>query len=262
MEQTISPTQTGMNPKTVKTLKIVAFTCCILGLINALFTPRIISWLFGDNHFDWLNYVTMSSDFALAIFWICLAITAPNKATRIALLASAFAPLLIYNIKLPFLTYPNICFYWALARMLPIYLMSILLMNLSFTSKERVWCSILLLIFIAQPIIQIMRFCYEPSLWDMDFNDNGRLMNEWYESQYYNDQSIYTIYEYIIPVFSVIAYYKVCFSKALSGNYDASVKGRYTPLNKYFIGALLTIIVTCGLLCLIFFFRHDIMNLL
>ena len=261
MEQTISPTQTGMNPKTVKTLKTVAFTCCILGLINALFTPQIRTWLFENGHDDWRGYIGIVSDSALAIFWICLTITAPNKATRISLLASALAPFLSY-IQLPLLTYPNICFYWALRGILPIYLMSVILMNLSFTSKERVWCSILLLIFIAQPIMQIMRFCYEPSLWNIDFNGNGRLMDEWYESQYYNYQSIYTIYEYIIPVFSVIACYKVCFSKTLSGNYDASIKGRYTPFNKYFIGALLTIVVTCGLLCLIFAFRHDIINLL
>ena len=35
--------------------------------------------------------------------------------------------------------------------------------------------------------------------------------------------------------------YQLRFSKACSDSYDKSAKGTYTPVNKYFIGALVTI---------------------
>ena len=86
-------------------------------------------------------------------------------------------------------------------------------------------------------------------------------MDEWDACQFYTGDS-YALYGWVLSLFSVIGMYKLCFSKSFSGSYDNSAKGTYTPVNKYVIGALVTTIITCGLLCLTLIFWNDIMNLL
>lgn len=261
MEQTISlPKQSGMNQRKVKIIKIIAFSAFLLGIIYRFFLQERLFRYFADNELLHLSrYISVPTNILEVVTWLCLAFLAPNKPVRIMSCMMAFRPLFFYlSIFIP---YPYWHFVNALICVLPIYFLSSIFSNISFSKEEKKWIMMLFLSHIEIVIFQIMLFLYQPSVWNIDFNGNGRLMNEWDSYQYFNS-GMNRIYHWILPLFLIVGMYKLCFSKAFSSSYDKSAEGTYTPVNKYIIGALVTTIITCGLICLTLVFRHDIINLL
>lgn len=247
MEQTISlPEQSSMDQRKVRIIKIIAFSAFLLGMICKEFRYFL--------HDELRHLLSNIYEIFSAISWLCLAYLASNKPARIMSCIIALCPIVISIIPIPF---PYNSLIWALSDILFIYCLSRILTNMSFSKEERKWSMVLFISYSTAAISQIMFFFRQPTFW----RDTELFYNEWFECQYYTS-GLYNTYAWILALFIVIGMYKLCFSKSFSGSYDNSAKGTYTPVNKYVIGALVTTIITCGLLCLTLIFWNDIMNLL
>ena len=260
MEQTISlPEQSSMDQRKARIIKIIAFSAFLLGIIyNYFFQGRIVRYSIDNGLQRLLDHAYTPIYIFQAVTWLSIAYLAPNRPARIMSCMMALCPFLLYFWFIP-ISLPYIFFLWAFPYVLSIYFLSGIFTNMSFSPNERKWSSILFLSHVGGLIFQIMRFFYEPSI--LNIESNRRLMDEWDACQFYTGDS-YALYGWVLSLFSVIGMYKLCFSKSFSGSYDNSAKGTYTPVNKYVIGALVTTIITCGLLCLTLIFWNDIMNLL
>lgn len=236
MENTISPTeQSGMSPKKVKTLRIIAFAIVIV----CQFYSLSFFWIQRNVEISNVGMGLISTFFRILryITFLCLAWLAPNKPVRIATVL-LFSVFFVW-----FIPYP---YGMLAAAFLNVYLWSVILLN----TKLPLWAYILPIFCVADAVSSIM----SPIYWALDPQMDLNMMQ-------YNISIGNGLWLIIRPVLFVIANYKLFFSEAFSGNYERDFQGTYSPLNKYFIGGLIAVGVTCGLLTLVFVYGNDIMVL-
>lgn len=146
-------------------------------------------------------------------------------------------------------------------KLFVIYLFSCMIVNGVVTSNTKTWLNIAVLIECTGVINLIMGQILFNLYDSIDFGGNGALMNQFHYSEY-RFAIGYRIYTYFITFFDLIVFYKICCNELFSGNYVRLPKEKYNPFNKYTVGAVIAIAVTCGLIYWVFSNREEILSLI
>lgn len=254
---TIAQNQPDAAPvgKKTKFFRIAAFSSYVLGIVWSWF----IFWILIINVEDIqtaYKYNDYFNAFISFLSWGFLALIAPNKPVRIATCLLAVLLALFSGL---FQTFPTDALNVHVSTLLlivrdliPIYLLSLIMMNASFTPKETGWINLLVIVYCVTIIWNIVHPCIYSTA-----TDGGGFTRECaYSAGLYRSQ------RNVDTILYIIAFYKLCFSNAFSGTYDKAAPARYTPLNKYLIGGVVAAAVTCGLLYLVFLLENEITYLL
>ena len=254
---TIAQNQPDAAPvgKKTKFFRIAAFSSYVLGIVWSWF----IFWIVIINVEDIqtaYKYNDYFNAFISFLSWGFLALIAPNKPVRIATCLLAMLPILFVGlfqiVPINALNVHVSTLLLTVRDLIPIYLFSLIMMNASFTPKETGWINLLVIVYCVTIIWNITnQYLYSPAVNGGDFAYECAYTAGLYKSQRDVDIILY-----------LIAFYKLCFSNALSGTYDKEAPARYTLRSKYLIGGVVAAAVTCGLLYLVFLLENEITYLL
>ncbi len=183
--------------------------------------------------------------------WTLLCTTASNKATRVAssiiITFSLIATVLNLTITGNPALYTYIYIFQIIKLLSSIYAYSILLKgNSNISTNDRSWLGFLILASIGYVIINLcfMGFSYIFPERDYDF------MRQY---AFYISIS-WAIWNLVFYCLLLVAEFRVAKCAAFEGNYssEAAPKGTYSPLNKYFAAALISIPIVIGLLWVVY----------
>lgn len=218
-----------------KKMQTFAGVLMVLALIMPLFLPFLWVVLVEKANLSTTpnSYMLFNSTITGIVFLIGLALLirlASNKAIRVAAIGFVCLQLLqiILNYLLLLFSLPTMLFniIWIIMELGWIYFISLIIRNSQLSSQVQGWLSLLCIIC----VIGSIRAGY--FLWSISLEkaiDYGILYM--HDSLFYS--SCYTLFDFVINIFSLICYWKLARCEAFNGEFDTDHKDDFSPLHKW-----------------------------
>lgn len=204
----------------------------------------------------------------MGIFWIfpfmCMSLIASNKVVGISvILISLIEALTNFIYAFNMINNSEVyLFLQVVAYLILMYIVSCIVSNGYITDKTKTWFNMYILtacpFIINMIMVQIINHMAE----GVNLSGDRQLQNIFYSSIYQLFFGYELYYKWFLRIFELVIFYKICCSEAFSGNYYRIEKATYNPFNKYTLGALFAIAVTCVLIYWIFINREGILSLI
>ncbi len=204
----------------------------------------------------------------MGIFWIfpfmCMSLIASNKVVGISVILISLVEAFL-NFIYAFNVVDNSevgLFLQVIVDLILIYIVSCIVSNGYITDKTKTWFNMYLLtacpLIINLILVQVINHMAEGA----SFGGDAQLRNIFYSSIYQLSFGYKLYYRWFLWAFNLIIFYKIYCSEVFSGNYYRIENITYNPFNKYTLGALFAISVTCVLIYWIFINREGILSLI